>query len=432
MADNLTTQSAAPATLPPNIIIATDELAGGVHVQEVKINVGGDGIDQLLSPGNPLPVSIQNASLEISNDVGNPVPISGVVAISNASLEISNDVGNPVPISGVVTITNASLEISNDVGNPVPVNIAGVTVGEKPAASSLPVVLATENSSDFLVPGPAAQSVLNSLIIPVTDVTKYRFVSVQINSTATAGTYVFEVSNDGGTTWVPIALQDAAAAFSPVTNVTATATNRIFQGAISAALFRARISVGLTGALQAFANFSQAIGPMGIQSVMSASTLLVTGNGSQGAATPANLMSVSFESRLTARAVTADATASRPIVDKLGRIVVVHGQIRELTDTNTLTLSTVTETTLIAAVAAVANDIRDLIISNTSAVDVRVDLRDSTAGTVRLSILVKAGQVVPMTGISRLKQAAVNTSWTVQLSAAVTDVRITAISERVS
>ena len=44
------------------------------------------------------------ASTEISNDVGNPVPVSGSVSVSNfpASTEISNDVGNPIPVSGSV------------------------------------------------------------------------------------------------------------------------------------------------------------------------------------------------------------------------------------------------------------------------------------------------------------------------------------------
>lgn len=453
MADNATTQSGTPATLPPGFQIATDDVAN-IHFQKIKIDVGGDGISAPLSAANPIPVSIQNSSLEISNDVGNPVPVSGSVAITNSSIEISNDVGNPVPVSGSVSITNSSIEIandvgnpvpvsgtvaisnssfeiSNDVGNPVPVNVSGVTVGEKTAAASLPVVLATENSTDFSVDGPAAQSALNALAIPQTDITKYRFVLVQIDSTATAGTYIFEQSNNN-VNWVGVALQDVSATNSATIQYTGSVSNRMFQGAVTGKFFRVRISAALTGGtIQAFANFAQSAGPLGIQGISAAATLSVSGNAAQNVGVSSNLNQIGFESRITQRSATADAAASRPVVDKLGRSIVADGQIRELTDTNTLTLTTITETILIAAVAAVNNDVRELVIANTSATAVRVDFRDSTAGTVRLSVMAEAGKTLFLE-FTRLKQAAVNTSWTAQLSAAVTDVRITVVSERVS
>jgi len=67
-------------------------------------------------------VTIVNPEIEIKNDVGNPVPVSGTVAISNAELEISNDSGNPVPVSGTVAVSNTEFEIVNDTGNPIPVS----------------------------------------------------------------------------------------------------------------------------------------------------------------------------------------------------------------------------------------------------------------------------------------------------------------------
>jgi hypothetical protein len=455
MADNATTQSGTPATLPAGFQIATDDVAG-VHFQKLKIDVGGDGVSLPLSNANPMPVSIQNASLEIANDAGNPVPTVGPVtnaelratalpvSIQNASLEIANDAGNPVPTVGPVTnaelratalpvsIQNASLEIANDAGNPVPVNVAGVTVGEKLAASSLPVVLATENSTDLLVTGPAGQLALNALIIPATDVSKYRSVGVQIVSTVTSGSIVFEISSDGGTTYTTLMVQDASTANAALSFISVTATNRTFLAALPGALFRVRISAVLAGGVvQASAVFSQMPLVTSSQSVVVANTSFgAVGTIAQGGAA-GNVLAVASESRITARTATGDAQLSRPIVDKLGRVIVADGQIRELTDTNTLTVTTVTETTLIAAIAAVTNDIRELVFANTSATAVRLDLRDSTAGTVRLSVILEPGKTLFLE-FTRLKQTAVNTSWTVQLSAAVTDVRITAISERVS
>ena len=60
-------------------------------------------------------------SVEIANDIGNAIPVSGMVAFSNTNIEISNDVGNPIPVTGTVSFTNTNLEISNDVGNPIPI-----------------------------------------------------------------------------------------------------------------------------------------------------------------------------------------------------------------------------------------------------------------------------------------------------------------------
>lgn len=93
-------------------------------------------------------VSVSNfpSSTEISNDSGNPIPVSGTVTANTglsqpltdtqlrasdvnvhvqnfpASVEISNDSGNAIPVSGTVSISNSSIEISNDVGNPIPVS----------------------------------------------------------------------------------------------------------------------------------------------------------------------------------------------------------------------------------------------------------------------------------------------------------------------
>lgn len=120
-------------------------LVGGrlaVDVQSLNVTVNNAQLEIANDVGNPIPVNgtvtISNSSIEIANDVGNPVPISGTVGISgtptvtisNSSIEIANDVGNPVPISGTVaisgtptvTIGNSSIEIANDVGNPVPVS----------------------------------------------------------------------------------------------------------------------------------------------------------------------------------------------------------------------------------------------------------------------------------------------------------------------
>lgn len=77
MADNLTTQSATPATVPSGSAIATDDVSG-VHFQKVKIDVGGDGASVVLSSSNPLPVHEIDSYVEDAAAAANP---SGPVLI---------------------------------------------------------------------------------------------------------------------------------------------------------------------------------------------------------------------------------------------------------------------------------------------------------------------------------------------------------------
>lgn len=63
-------------------------------------------------------------------EVAEPVTIDGTVAVSG-SVEIKNDIGSPIPVSGTMTIDtiNGTVEITNDAGNPIPVS-GSVTISD--------------------------------------------------------------------------------------------------------------------------------------------------------------------------------------------------------------------------------------------------------------------------------------------------------------
>lgn len=104
------------------------------------ISIGNLPVTQPISGS----VSVSNfpASVEISNDSGSVIPVSGTVSVSNfpASVEISNDTGSAVPVSGSVSISNlptiqpvsGTIEITNDIGNAIPVS-GSVSVSNFPA-----------------------------------------------------------------------------------------------------------------------------------------------------------------------------------------------------------------------------------------------------------------------------------------------------------
>ncbi len=66
-----------------------------------------------------------SGNVEISNDTGSPIPVSGTVAISNPVTTVSvSNLPTTQPVSGTVAVSNfpASVEVSNDSGNPLPVS----------------------------------------------------------------------------------------------------------------------------------------------------------------------------------------------------------------------------------------------------------------------------------------------------------------------
>jgi hypothetical protein len=135
------------------------------------------------------------------------------------------------------------------------------------------------------------------------------------------------------------------------------------------------------------------------------------------------------EARTSLPTAVADGDTVRSMRDDLGRTVVAVHSVRDRVVQNRITLTTTTETTLIAALASTFRDLVLLVLSNESATEVRVDIRDSTTGTVRLSVDLAAdggGAVIPFP--VPLPQATVNNNWTAQLSAAVSTVYITAVA----
>ena len=135
--------------------------------------------------------------------------------------------------------------------------------GSAAVTGSTPVVLA----NDLTLTGNAAQTAGNNLLAAdntgagtgtVTDAGTYHSIAIQINSTATAGTIVFEQSNDG-TNFLSLFVYDLASiTANPISSYTPVAANRIFSAPLLARYVRVRVSVTLTGgSVQAFGVLSQ-------------------------------------------------------------------------------------------------------------------------------------------------------------------------------
>lgn len=150
-----------------------------------------------------------------------------------------------------------------------------------------------------------------------------------------------------------------------------------------------------------------------------------------GSAVPANAQ---YQGTLAQTALPSAASAGNltgSLGDKYGRMVVIPGTLRDLVGTQTTTITASTaETTIVTAAASIFNDLSAIIISNTSATATRVDFRDTTGGSVLFSFYVPAGDTRGATYSRPLPQTSVNTNWTAQSSASITDLRIYACFDK--
>lgn len=146
-----------------------------------------------------------------------------------------------------------------------------------------------------------------------------------------------------------------------------------------------------------------------------------------GSAVPANGYYQGAIAKTSLPSAATDGNLTGVMVDKFGRQVVLPNGMRDLVLPMTqLTLtSTTTETSLIAAVASTFNDIISLVVINTSATATQVDFRDSTAGTIRLSLYIPAGDTRGISLTTPLPQNAVNTAWTAKCGTSVASIIIT-------
>lgn len=164
---------------------------------------------------------------------------------------------------------------------------------------------------------------------------------------------------------------------------------------------------------------------IGDTDVSASNPVPTVGNVANDGVDSGNPIKIGGIARTTNPTAVADADRVNAMFDKVGRQVMVLASPRALTTHATTTISTTTETTILAAGGAgVFHDVTQIVLSNTSQSSVRVDIRDATSGTIRLSVGLapKGGAVIPFN--VPLVQASANNNWRATLSTAVTDVRI--------
>jgi hypothetical protein len=175
------------------------------------------------------------------------------------------------PGVGIVTAILANTFVSGTVNAKLQDGSGNsITEGQKAAASSLPVTLSNEDIQDQFITGQSTQTATVNNILTTASGTaatdtmigtsgvSYRSFSVQVTSTGTAGTFIFEGSNDNVNFQpIPVVNQALLTSTPLIAAITASSSQIVYAGPIFTRYIRLRIATTITGgSIQAFARLS--------------------------------------------------------------------------------------------------------------------------------------------------------------------------------
>jgi hypothetical protein len=286
-------------TLPGDgAVVATDEVAGR-HYQIVKQAFGADGSATPVSPANPMPGRVSAFNYPISTANSSATQLAAAATFTgtvetpqdqpSVSILLTSD--QPITLTVRQFIDGAGVFAAPDIVFYVPAN-AGfarsfpvngnylqVTAQNTGASTTTTFNLNTAfgvlDNTDaqgampvaevpLFLTGAAAQTVtVNNILGPASgaaglNTLGYRTGSVQVVSTGTAGTFIFEQSNDG-TNWAALPVFNAALVTGvPITAAIAASVSAIvYTFPIRCAFLRLRIATTITGGnIRAFSRLS--------------------------------------------------------------------------------------------------------------------------------------------------------------------------------
>jgi len=289
-------------------------------------------------------------------------------------------------------------------------------------------VLATISGSAITTPVNARNTgsiTTASSSILSTSASGYSWAYVTISGTYAGISFGITASDNGGTNYYNVPVWDVQNQkyIAPGTTITPTdnssssyyvpqSSNTSIVKVLATAYTSGTGSVAITSMSNAPFMVSQAI-----QSFNATGSAVPTSAYYQGGLAQTALPTAATAGNLTGK-----------LSDKFGRSVVLNNAFRDIVASQTTTISASTaETTVITAAASIFNDLSAIWVSNTSTTAARVDFRDTTAGSVLFQLYVPGGDIRGVSFNTPFPQTSVNTNWTAQSSASVTDLRITAL-----
>lgn len=190
--------------------------------------------------------------------------ISTATTFTHSFLGVGDTAGNGRMISDAsfpwrkTQVSASGALLTSNIGIPT-------TLGKFAATGSTSMTLSVDDSQDLIVIGQSNQTaIVNNILtttagINGTDISGYRSCYIQINSTATAGTYIFEISNDNiNFIAQPVMVLSLLNGQLSNTSITASAVNNMYTFSPMGRYVRVRIITTLTGGvIQSISRFCQ-------------------------------------------------------------------------------------------------------------------------------------------------------------------------------
>lgn len=253
--------------------------ASDVLLYSQNLTIPTDGIEHVYffsSQGSYINWYLDTAAVPVASNYALGIaPDLTVLPIRYASLNAgSSTVGTPA-----MTVYGSSILDTNRVSN----QLSDGTYPWRKATIDVNGDLATYNP-DVLVTGQSAQTATVNNILTATsgtaatDLTGYKSASVQVVSTGSGGTFIFEGSNDN-TNWITLPVfNQLILTGTPITAaVTASASQIIYSFPATTRYVRLRIATTITGgSIQAFSKFMQAPFSPAVQNVANATAANLT------------------------------------------------------------------------------------------------------------------------------------------------------------
>jgi hypothetical protein len=362
------------------------------------------------SGSNPIPVSITLSSVQLQDGQGSLITSHVSGDFKGLDVNILSSSGS----LAAALVDSSGVAYSGS--NPLPTTATLSTPqGQGDAATAMRVVVAGNSDSSVIVNNPQGQGDLATALRVV--VAGNSDSSVVVNNpqgpgdAATALRVLLAGNSDSSVainsqTAFPVNQGDVATALRVVLAGNADASVVVNSGTIT--------TVSTVTSLTQFNGNAISTN----QGDTSPGTLRVIHAGDAAASvfiTGQNDSMMTWLSRTTLPTAKADGADVRPMSDKLGRGVTRPMQVRDLIMTAYVTLSTGTETTLLAASAGNFLDLIYIMGANTSGVAQQVDIRATTAGNIVATLYIPANSTAGVSLPVAWPQDNQGNNWTVDM-----------------
>jgi molybdenum cofactor biosynthesis enzyme len=423
---------AAVSAAAPLPVTATFTPSGTQDVNLTKVGGASFALGQQLAAAS-LPVVLTAAQITTLTPPAAIIVTQGTAANLKATVDFSGSGLGTVQFWDGAGAVNNRVRLNDSAG-------ASITLGQQLAAASLPIVLTAAQITTLTPPAAITGFALEAGHLATIDShipalgQALAAASIPVVLTAAQMTTLTPLTSVAVTNLGTFAVQA-----TPVTQVDTFMLGGVNIKEINAVT--PLMGNGGTGTGSLRVTIASDNTAFAVNATLSAETTKVIGTvrvvGNAGAnvdaataaTVPANAIYDGVRGTTALPTAVTDGQLVGAAADKYGRQVVLPVTIRDLIGTQTTTINNSTaETTVVSQAASVFNDLLMLVISNTSGTAARLDFRDTTGGSVLFSLYAPAGDTRGFSlGGVVIPQTSVNTNWTAQSSASVSDLRIYAV-----